>query len=159
MKFTQGKIIAITLVVGLGVLIAFLPHKPGKEQPGKEVLTLDSKVDKAVEIITQGKGSPMQGIKLLKEVIEEDPNNEKALYYLGNFSIQSGQYKKAINRFESLTKVNPSHIEGWYLLGYSFEMERDTNNAIKNYEFVVQSASNKEISKLAEEGINKLLKH
>ena len=101
----------------------------------------------------------MAGIKLLKEVIEEEPNNEKALYYLGNFSIQSGQYSKAIMRFEKLAEVNPSHYEARYLLGYSYEMSKDTSNAIKNYDFVAKSASNKEIKKLAEEGIDKLLKH
>jgi cytochrome c-type biogenesis protein CcmH/NrfG len=101
----------------------------------------------------------MKGIKLLKEVIEEEPNNENALYYLGNFSIQSGQYEKAILRFENLVKVSPDNYEARYLLGYSFEMMKDSSNAIKNYDFVAKSAGNKEIKKLAEEGIDKLLKH
>lgn len=159
MRFPQGKIVAVTLVIGLGALLAFLPHKLQKEEIVAENVTLDSKIEQAVKIITEGTDAPMAGIKLLKEVIEEEPNNEKALYYLGNFSIQSGQYSKAIMRFEKLAEVNPSHYEARYLLGYSYEMNKDTSNAIKNYDFVAKSASNKEIKKLAEEGIDKLLKH
>lgn len=159
MKITQGKIIAITLVIGLGILLAFLPNKLKKEQVEVKETTVEAKIEQAVEIITKGTDSPMKGIKLLKEVIEEDPNNESALYYLGNFSIQSGQYDKAVLRFESLVKINPEHYEARYLLGYSFEMLKDTNSAIKNYDFVAESAGNMEIKKLAEEGIDKLLKH
>jgi len=156
-KITQGKIIAITLVVGLGVMLAFLPNKLKEEAPIEESnLSTDSKIEEAVKIITQGTDSPMKGIKLLKEVIAEEPDNESALYYLGNFSIQSGQYEKAIIRFENLVKVNPDHYEARYLLGYSFEMMKDTSSAVKNYDFVAKSAGNKEIKRLAEEGIDKL---
>jgi tetratricopeptide (TPR) repeat protein len=64
--------------------------------------------------------NPMQGIKMLREVIEEDPKNETALYNLGYLSVQSGQYQKAIDRFDALLKVNPVHSSATFYLGYSF---------------------------------------
>lgn len=64
--------------------------------------------------------NPMQGIKMLREVVAEDPKNETALYNLGYLSIQSGQYQKAIDRFNELLKVNPVHSSGTFYLGYSY---------------------------------------
>ena len=89
----RGQLIAIIVVFVIGVTLAMLPHKssvvPVKEEvtESKETLSVDEKIETAVEIITSGKGAPMRGISLLKEVLEEDPKNTKALYYLGVFSI------------------------------------------------------------------------
>ena len=59
----------------------------------------------------------MQGITLLREILEADPKNELALFNLGMLSIQSGQYDKAVERLEALVKINPDHTQGHLLLG------------------------------------------
>ena len=51
----------------------------------------------------------MQGIMMLREVLEEDPKNELALFNMGMLSIQSGQYDKAVERLVELGK-NQSQI-------------------------------------------------
>ncbi|TAF66495.1 MAG: tetratricopeptide repeat protein [Cytophagales bacterium] len=55
--------------------------------------------------------NPMQGISLIKEVLDKDPKNRLALYYLGTYSIQTGQYDKAIQRLEKLTEIEPNNEE------------------------------------------------
>lgn len=55
--------------------------------------------------------TPMKGILLLREIVTEDPKNELALLNLGLLAMQSGQQAKAIERFENLLKVNPTHVE------------------------------------------------
>lgn len=149
-----GKLIAIAVVVGLGVLLTFLPNKQEVEKSTPEPNNLTEKVEKAVQIITGG-GPPMQGIQLLKEVIEEDPNNRLALYHLGNFSIQSGQFDKAIGRFESLLKLDVGNEEAQYLLGYSYKMNGDSLQARKYFQRLAENGNNAELKKLAQEELVK----
>ncbi|GHE55849.1 MAG: tetratricopeptide repeat protein [Bacteroidota bacterium] len=64
--------------------------------------------------------SPMQGIMMLREIIEEDPSNEKALMSMGRMSINTGQFENGIERFQSLVQYYPNHIEGNFFLGVCY---------------------------------------
>jgi tetratricopeptide (TPR) repeat protein len=66
----------------------------------------DVKADQAVNFI-EGKGETMKGVGLLREIIQVQPDNRKALLYLGILSIQSNQLDKAAERFEKLTHMQP----------------------------------------------------
>ncbi|SHN20724.1 Tetratricopeptide repeat-containing protein [Cyclobacterium lianum] len=63
--------------------------------------------------------NPMQGITMLREILEEDPVNEEALFNMGILSMQSGQYKRAVERFEQLVANHPDNIQGQFYLGVS----------------------------------------
>lgn len=80
--------------------------------------------------MVDGSENPMQGIQLLREVVQEDPENVNANLNLGMFSMRSGQYDKAINRFETVVKKKPS-AENYALLAEAFEQSGDNQNAIK----------------------------
>jgi predicted Zn-dependent protease len=62
-------------------------------------------------------GGPMQGIKAIKEVLNDDPKNELALFNMGMLSLQSGQNAKAEDWLVQLLKVNPNHTQGQLLYG------------------------------------------
>lgn len=49
----------------------------------------------------------MEGIAILQEVLQDDPNNTDALFMMGDFSIESGQYEKALERFKKLLSLQP----------------------------------------------------
>ncbi|MCK5104562.1 MAG: tetratricopeptide repeat protein [Cyclobacteriaceae bacterium] len=73
--------------------------------------------------------NPMQGIIMLREVLEEDPNNELAIYNLGMLAINSGQWDKAIDRFEKLKHLDPQNPEAYFYLGYClFELGKEENS-------------------------------
>ncbi len=76
---------------------------------------LDAKADLAANII-EGKSEPMKGIGLLREIIQTDSLNRKALLYLGVFSMQSKQFDRAIARFRKLTEIDPSNADYHRLL-------------------------------------------
>lgn len=78
-------------------------------------------------------GNPMQGIKLLLEVVKQDPKNVQANLNLGLFSIRSGQYEKAVERFISVLEVSPSS-EVYFYLAESYKMSGKKEEAIKAYE-------------------------
>src|SRR5690606_5681900 len=76
-----------------------------------------------------GSENPMQGINMLREVLKTDPKNETAIFNLGILSLQSGQYKKAIDRFKDLIKINPMNANAHFYLGMSFLNTGEKQNA------------------------------
>jgi len=56
----------------------------------------------------------------LRGVLEEHPNNTTALYGMGVMSMQSGQYDKAVGRFEKLITIDSSNILAKYYLAESY---------------------------------------
>ncbi|MFY0651486.1 MAG: tetratricopeptide repeat protein [Cyclobacteriaceae bacterium] len=64
--------------------------------------------------------TPMQGISMLREVLEEYPENQTALFNLGILSMQSGQHDKAVERFEKLVEVNENNVQAWFYLAVSY---------------------------------------
>ena len=63
--------------------------------------------EKTVKNVLNG-GNLMSGVDVLKnQVLSSNPNNEIALYYLGIWSIQSGQLVKAKEKFEKLVFLHP----------------------------------------------------
>lgn len=78
--------------------------------------------------------APMRGIGILKEVIEEDPNNTNALMNLGYFAFQSGQLDLAIERFEKVLEIDPSIHESFLYLAEIFLKQNNKELAIQNLE-------------------------
>lgn len=63
--------------------------------------------------------TPMQGIMLLREVLQQEPTNELALFNLGLLSMRSNQYSKAIDRFRQILVNNPASRKAQFYLGVS----------------------------------------
>lgn len=63
--------------------------------------------------------NPMQGIMLLREILETDPTNELALFNLGILSMRSNQFAKAVDRFQQIVRNNPSNTKASFYLGVS----------------------------------------
>lgn len=61
--------------------------------------------------------SPMQGIMLLREVLDADPTNELALFNLGILSMRSNQYTKAVERFQQILQSHPTNTKAQFYLG------------------------------------------
>ncbi|MDH5366282.1 MAG: tetratricopeptide repeat protein [Cyclobacteriaceae bacterium] len=80
--------------------------------------------------------NPMQGIMMLREIIEVDAENEEALYNLGLLSRQSGQMEKALVRFEKILSINPNHIQARFLLGVTLKDLGKNKEAIEQFEIV-----------------------
>lgn len=63
--------------------------------------------------------TPMQGIMLLREVLQQEPTNELALFNLGLLSMRSNQYERAIERFRQILVNNPTSRKAQFYLGVS----------------------------------------
>lgn len=64
--------------------------------------------------------NPMQGITMIREVLEEDPEHPLALLNLGLLSMRSGQFDKAVERFRKLTAVSPEDAQAHFYLGVAY---------------------------------------
>ena len=103
----------------------------------KNSLDLDSTLTDAKTglgiTIVNGAGAPMEGIKLLMDVVAKDPKNLKANMSLGLFAIKSGQFDKAITRFNDIVTNIKATPEAYSYLGASYEGLNKKNEAIDAY--------------------------
>lgn len=89
--------------------------------------------------------NPMQGITMLREILEEDPTNESALFNMGVLSMQSGQYKMAVQRFEDLVAHHPGNVEGQFFLGVSYFESKQDNKAKTQLQLVREMTDDPQI--------------
>ena len=82
-------------------------------------LTLKNKL--AMTLVTTE--NPMAGITLLREIVSIDPENREALINLGLLSMRSGQFDRAVGRFETLLELDTAdHESKLYLAIASIEV-------------------------------------
>lgn len=93
---------------------------------------LEAKTGLGVAYVNGG-GMPMQGIALLLEVVKKDPKNHEALLNLGMFSMKSGQFEKAVERFKTLI-AQKEEVEPYFYLAESYKQLGRNKEAIAAYE-------------------------
>lgn len=76
----------------------------------------------------------MRAVQLLKDVLKQDSNNVQATFTLGMLSVQSGQYDKAVQRFEKLKALQPFNVEYYYYLADIYNRMGDKQKAIRELE-------------------------
>ncbi len=93
--------------------------------------SLEAKTGLGIAYVS-GTANPMQGIQLLLEVVKQEPDNIKANMNLGLFSMKSGQYEKAVNRFKTVIAQKPE-AETWFYLASAYENLGNKEEAIAAY--------------------------
>ncbi len=124
----------ISILIGgtavLAVLLFFAPRTPEGPDSENEDDPLQDRIDRAVSIVENGE-RPMKGIMELRSIAEENPEVAEVQWQLGRFSIRSGQYEKAKERFEKVISIDPRTYQDAYLyLGKTMATLGDTASAI-----------------------------
>ena len=90
-------------------------------------------VDRAIKLI-DGE-NPMEGIFMLRDIIEREPENTDAMYYLGVLSLQTAQYENAAKRFNQIITIDSSDKRAYLQLGFSnYYLERfETADSLFKY--------------------------
>jgi len=101
---------------------------------------LDAKTDLGI-LYAEGTGAPMKGITLLREVVAENPGHENAQVNLGFLSMKSGQYDKAVERFDKVLAINPGRIDMYIYKGEALVRMKRNSDAIESFK-VFTSLSN-----------------
>ena len=96
----------------------------------------------------------MQGIFMLREMVEKNPKNTDALYYLGILSIQTGQYENAIERFNQIISIDSSDKRAYLQLGISNYLLGNVDRADSLFN-IVKSANDELLTKEIEDFLTK----
>ena len=56
---------------------------------------------------------------MLRDIIDKNPENTDALYYLGVLSLQTAQYENAAKRFNQIISIDSSDKRAYLQLGIS----------------------------------------
>ena len=102
--------------------------------------------------------NPMEGILKVRQVVEKDSTNVYAQMVLGQGSLLSGQYDRAIDRFEKVLALQPANLEAILLMAEVFERKEDKVNAINWYSKALPLAPNPAMRSALEKRINELKK-
>tara|TARA_B100001113_G_scaffold320017_1_gene289039 strand:+ start:972 stop:1430 length:459 start_codon:yes stop_codon:yes gene_type:complete len=114
-KKIQTLIVLFALLV-IGFLYQ-LPTSVIKTKKNQDEIQSAVSVEKALALLEGA--NPMEGVFMFREILENDPKNTEALYYLGVLSNQTGQYKNAIERFNQLITIDSSDKRAYLQLGIS----------------------------------------
>lgn len=142
MGLKRPQLLALVGALVVVVLLVVMPRTPSGKQAAevKAMSPAEVKMAEAVALV-QGQ-DPMRGIMMLREVVEEDPNNAEAHWHLGLFSIQSGQYEKALDRFRKVRDLDEAGFpDVWFYLGRTYATLDSTDQAIaclKKYRTLTQ---------------------
>jgi len=119
------------------VLFLWLPRLPKSVVQNMDSIDPDSaRLQSAIQLV-EGP-NPMEGITILRELIAKDSNNVDAQYYLGLFSVRSGQIDKAMNRFRKVLVLRPDDIRYQIEIGYQLFMLDSTEGAMQCFDRALQ---------------------
>ena len=102
--------------------------------------------------------TPMQGILMIKEVADRNPNNVYAQFMLGMGGMISGQFDKVIDRMLKVVQQQPDNVEAMLILAEAYERTNDKANAAKWYKAGKKYIQNAEVVKEIEDRIKLLEK-
>jgi tetratricopeptide (TPR) repeat protein len=116
---------------------------------------LDAKIRLAACYV-EGTQDPMKGISMLKEIEKTDSNNINLQLNFAMFSAKSGQWDKAIARFEKVLKIKPDYLEAWLYLADAYEKSGNTAKTIESLQNYVDRVQDKDEKKEISKYIEKL---
>jgi len=88
---------------------------------------------------------PMEGIQLIRNVLDKDSTNTYALMTLGEGAFMTGQYDRAAERFEKVNELDPSNLKAILLMAEVCERQQKPADAVKWYRKSIDLINNPEI--------------
>lgn len=138
MVLKKPQLLALAGAVVVVVLLVLAPRTPSgkKEEAAAAASQMDPAKARMAEAVALVQGQePMRGIMMLREIVQEDPANAEAHWHLGLFSVQSGQYDKALDRFKKVKELDEASFpEVWFYLGRTYATLDSTDQAITCFE-------------------------
>lgn len=102
----------------------------------------------------EGTGAPMSGVGILREMVAKDPNHIPANMLLGQLSIRSGQFDKAIPRLEKVLELEPQNKEALYFLADAYKGSGRKDDAVATLRKLQKVVNNPDFTKDIDTYIN-----
>ena len=93
--------------------------------------TLTEQIQEALSNIKNGESpeSQMKGILQMRALADKYPDNADLQWHMGLFSMQSGQYEKALARFEKVISLDAQRVNAYMQMALSYAALQDTSSA------------------------------
>lgn len=129
----RSPFIAITLAITLALFIYVSSSKQKVISQPKQTITVSDQINEAFANIRNGDSpeAQMMGILKMRSLAEEYPENSDLQWNMGLFSMQSGQFQKALDRFKNVLKIDSSRQDATMQLALCYTSLEDTLNAQK----------------------------
>ena len=126
----RSPFIAIVLGLVLALYIYTSSVRPKRPSVKKE-LSITAQIQAALTNIQDADNpqSQMKGILQMRSLSEKYPENADLQWNMGLFSIQSGQYEKAVARFEKVINIDAQRLDAYMQLAMSYLALKDTSAA------------------------------
>ena len=126
----RSPFIAVVLGLVLALYIYTSSVRP-KIPSVKKELSITEQIQAALSNIQDADNpqSQMKGILQMRSLSEKYPENADLQWNMGLFSIQSGQYEKAVARFEKVINIDAQRLDAYMQLAISYMALQDTSAA------------------------------
>ena len=126
----RSPFIAIVLGLVLALFIYTQSTRP-KRPTIKNEISISDQIQEALSNIQNADNaqSQMKGILQMRSLSEKYPENADLQWNMGLFSIQSGQYEKAVARFEKVINIDAQRLDAYMQLAISYLALKDTSAA------------------------------
>ena len=126
----RSPFIAVVLGLVLALYIYTISVRP-KIPSVKKELSITEQIQAALSNIQDADNpqSQMKGILQMRSLSEKYPENADLQWNMGLFSIQSGQYEKAVARFEKVITIDAQRLDAYMQLAMSYLALQDTSAA------------------------------
>lgn len=156
----KQRFIIIGAVVLLGGIMV-LPRTVGLDNSNNTTILKENEGSFEIQIkkgisTTLNSETPMQGIMMLREVLDKDPDNVKAHYALGVLSVISMQYDKATERFSKVSDIIDLDQDAARFLAEVYVKEGRKNTVIESLNKFIALADDEVVIKQAKELIKEL---
>ncbi len=105
---------------------------------------LEAQIGEA-SVLVSGSNNPMEGIMILRKIDSENPGNVKVNLELGRFSVMSGQFDKALERFGSVLQKDSLNLQARYMIAQTYLGLKDTTSAVLQLETLKSLTTDKTI--------------
>jgi len=95
-----------------------------------------AKYDQAIKYFNEEKSA--EGMSLLEEIIEANPDYEDARYAFSYYAMQEGKYQEALHEYHYLIRQNPKNHEIYLYRGQAYLMMEMFAEAEEDYLFAYQ---------------------
>lgn len=125
-----GPFLALTTSV---LIVSYIYMSPlgSKVDVQKDQFTLEQQIENALFDIQNGQSpeAQMKGILKMRALSEEHPENSDLQWNMGLFSMQSGQYEKAVSRFKKVISLDSERLDAKMQMAISYSALNDTLSA------------------------------
>jgi tetratricopeptide (TPR) repeat protein len=122
----------IAVVLGLVLALYIYTSSVRTKRPSvKKEFSITEQIQAALSNIQDADNpqSQMKGILQMRSLSEKYPENADLQWNMGLFSIQSGQYEKAVARFEKVITIDAQRLDAYMQLAMSYLALQDTSAA------------------------------